>query len=133
MLPSKWEFNHIASPFWLFSLNTNYILIYKEISEPFPKHLFHYSSILIFSPTLYNTDIDIWQEKGDETHRGNSIFMLVILKNQSVLSFCNVTFLWQNIKSNGGSLKKMVSGSLKSGVMFTMSELDTWEEIFTMV
>lgn len=56
--------------------------------------------------------------------------MLVVLKNQSVLSFCMMTFLWQNIKSYGGSLKKMVFGSLKSGVMFTMSELDTREQFF---
>lgn len=63
----------------------HYILIHKEISEPFPKHLFHYCSILIFSPALCNTDIEFWQEKGDETHRGNPIFMLVILKKQSVL------------------------------------------------
>lgn len=103
----------------------HYIFIYKKIAEPFLKHFFHYSSILIFSPSLCNTDIDIWQGKGDETQRGNSIFMLVILKNQSVLSFYIMTFLWHNIKSYGGSLEKMVFGSLKSGVMFTMSESDT--------
>lgn len=98
MLPSKSEFNHVASSFWPFSLNITSLFTRKYLSL-FQNISFTILAFKFFSPTLCNTDIDIRQEKRDETNRGNSIFVLVILKNHS-------NFLWQNIKNYGGSLKK---------------------------
>lgn len=107
-----------------------YIFIYMEISESFPKHLFHYSSIQIF----FTNTLQHWYRHLAGKERRNKQRKFYICASDikepkcAFILYCN--FLWQNIKNYGGSQKKMVFGSLKSGVVLIMSELDIWEQFF---